>query len=154
MNITMRKPKVLFLDLENRTGSQMAEAYLQYIAGDLFEAFSAGIEPNELSPAVVLVMDEVGIDISRHYCKNVEDYLTFHFKFVITLCELARGRSPIFRFAENFQLWHFPNTLKVQGSFQAELEEIRGFRDQIKHRVWELVSTSSLSSSSEAIVKQ
>ena len=85
MNITMRKPKVLFLDLENCTGSQMAEAYLQYFAGDLFEAFSAGIEPNELSPAVVLVMDEVGIDISRHYCKNVEEYLTFDFKFVITL---------------------------------------------------------------------
>jgi arsenate reductase (thioredoxin) len=99
----MHKTKVLFLDLENCTGSQMAEAYLQYLAGDLFEAFSAGIEPHELSPAAVLVMDEVEIDISRHYCKNVEEYLTFHFKFVITLCELARGRCPIFRFAENFQ---------------------------------------------------
>jgi arsenate reductase len=69
----------------------MAEAYLQYLAGDLFEVFSAGIEPHELSPAAVLVMDEVEIDISRHYSKNVEEYLTFHFKFVITLCDLARG---------------------------------------------------------------
>jgi arsenate reductase len=69
MNITMRKPKVLFLDLENCTGGQMAEAYLQYLAGGLFEAYSAGIEPHDLSPAAALVMDEVEIGISRHYGK-------------------------------------------------------------------------------------
>jgi arsenate reductase len=61
MNSTICKPKVLFLDLENCAGSQMAEAYLSYLAGDLFEAFSAGIEVHELSPAAVPVMDEVDL---------------------------------------------------------------------------------------------
>ena len=140
MDMTIRKPKVLFLDLENCTGSQIAEAYLNYLAADLFEAFSAGIEPHELNPAAVLVMDEVEIDISRHYCKNVEAYLTFHFKFVITLGELARSRCPMFHWTDNFQHWHFRNMPTVRGPLQAELEEIRNFRDEIKHKVWELIS--------------
>jgi arsenate reductase len=132
----------------------MAEAYLQYLAGELFEVFRAGIEPRELSAAAVLVMDDVEIDISHHYCKNVEEYLTFHFKFVIGLCELALGPYPIFRFAENFQHWHFPNTFAAQDLFQAKVEEIRGLRDQIKHKVWEFIADRSLRSSSEAILKQ
>jgi arsenate reductase len=73
-------------------------------------------------------MDDVEIDISRHYCKNVEEYLTFHFKFVITLCELARGRCPSFHSAEHFQHWRFPDTPAGQGSFQAQLEAFRRFR--------------------------
>jgi protein-tyrosine-phosphatase len=61
MNSTICKPKVLFLDLENCAGSQMAEAYLSYLAGDLFEAFSAGKEVHESSAAAVPVMDEVDL---------------------------------------------------------------------------------------------
>ena len=65
----MCKLKVLFLDLENGSGSQMAEAYLRYLAGDLFEAFSAGIEPQELNPMAAIVMDEVAIlDLSFQVC--------------------------------------------------------------------------------------
>ncbi len=99
----MRKTKVLFLDTENSAGSQMAEAYLQYLAGDLFEPFRAGIEPQELSPVAVLVMDEVGIEIFHHYGKSVEESLMFHFNFVVTLSELARDRCPIFHSAGHFQ---------------------------------------------------
>jgi hypothetical protein len=55
----MYKPKVLFLDFENSAGSQMAEAYLRYLAGDLFESFSAGINPSELSSVATLVMDNL-----------------------------------------------------------------------------------------------
>ena len=140
----MHKTKVLFLDRENCSGSQMAEAYLRYLAGDLFEAFSAGTEPHELSPVAVLVMDEVEIDISRHYCKNVEEYLTFHFTYVITFCQFALGRCPIFHSAEQFQHWDFPDTPMGQGPFQAELEAFRVFRGQIGHRVWEFISDNSL----------
>ncbi len=150
----MQKIKVLFLDVENSAGSQMAEAYLRYLAGDLFEPFSAGIEPQELSPVAVQVMSEVGIEISRHYWKNVEEYLTFHFKFVITLCDLARGRRPIFHSAEHFQHWHFPDTLGVKGLSQTELEAFRGFRGQIQHRVSKFISDNALSSSSKTVVRQ
>jgi arsenate reductase len=110
------KPKVLFLDLENCAGSQMAEAYLRYLGGDLFEVFSASIEPQELNLTADLVMDEVEIDISNHYCKNVEEYLTFHFKFVITLCDLGSDRFPVFRSAERVLRWDFSDTAETQDS--------------------------------------
>jgi protein-tyrosine-phosphatase len=62
----MYKTKLLFVDLKNGSGGQMAEAYLRYLAGDLFEAVSTGIGPVELNPMAAIVMDEVEIDISRH----------------------------------------------------------------------------------------
>ena len=62
----MYKTKLLFVDLENGSDSQMAEAYLRYLAGNLFEAVSPGIGPVELNPMAAIVMDEVEIDISRH----------------------------------------------------------------------------------------
>jgi arsenate reductase len=80
----------------------MAEAYARRSAGDLFEAFSAGIEPRELNPVAVLALDEVEIDMPSHYCKNVEEYVAFHFRFVIMLRERARDVRPIFHSAEHF----------------------------------------------------
>jgi arsenate reductase len=154
MDPTKYKLKVLSFDLENCTGSQMAEADLRYLAGDIFEAFSAGLKPHELSPAAVLAMDEKDIDISRQYFKNVEEYSTFHFKFVITLCELARSRCALFRFAENFRHWDFPNNLASRGPLQAELEGIRGFRGVIEYLMREFIFNNSLSSSGHAIVKK
>jgi arsenate reductase (thioredoxin) len=60
----------------------MAEGFLRYLAGDLFEVFSAGIEADELHPLAIRVMNEVEIDISRHYCKSAEEYVTFNLGFV------------------------------------------------------------------------
>ena len=145
------KPKVLFLDLENCAGSQMAEAYIRYLGGDLFEAFSAGIEPTELSPLADLVMEEVEIDISNHYCKNVEEYLTFHFTFVITFCDLASHRFPVFQSAERFLHWDFSDTAKTQDPFHDNLEVFRHFRNQIEAGVVEFISANS---SGEATVKR
>jgi protein-tyrosine-phosphatase len=150
----MNKTKVLFLDLENGSGSQMAEAYLRYLGGDLFEAFSAGIAPQELNPMAAIVMDEVEIDISRHYCKNVEEFLTFHFKFVITVSELDIDPRPSFHSADHLQNWPLPCKPAVQGSFQAELEAYRDLRNKIEHRVWDFISANLLTSSGDAIVKQ
>jgi protein-tyrosine-phosphatase len=70
---------------------------------DRFEVFGAGIDPNQRSPAAAWAMKEVGIDISDHYCKTVEDYLTFHFKFMIALDESAVDKGPVFHSAEQFQ---------------------------------------------------
>ena len=99
-----------------------------------------------------IVMDEVEIDISRHYCKNVEEFLTFHFKFVITVSELDIDPRPSFHSADHLQNWPLPYTPAVQGSFQAELEAYRDLRNNIEHRVWDFISAHLLtqSSSSEA----
>jgi protein-tyrosine-phosphatase len=149
MKIMTYKPKVLFLDLENCAGSQMAEAYLRYLGGDLFEAFSAAIEPQELSAIADLVMDEVEIDISNRYCKNVEEYLTFHFKCVIALCELGPDGLPVFRCAERFLRWDFLDTDGTRDSSHESLGVFRRFRNQIEDRVLGFISAYSLSSSGE-----
>ena len=99
-------------------------------------------------------MDEVEIDISNHYCKNVEEYLTFHFKFEITLCDLASDRFPVFQSAERFLRWDFSDTAETQDSSHESLGVFRRFRNQIEDRVLEFISAYSLSSSGETTVKQ
>lgn len=72
-------------------------------------------------------MDEVEIEMSSHHCKNVEEYVTFHFEFVITFCERARDLGPIVHSAEYFQQWDFPGTPAAQGSSLGELETFPQF---------------------------
>jgi len=72
--ICMNKPKVLFLCSGNTARSQMAEAFLRKYAGEYFDVYSAGLEPGELNPFTIKVMDEVGIDMSNHYAKGLHDY--------------------------------------------------------------------------------
>ncbi|HXA78544.1 MAG TPA: arsenate reductase ArsC [Candidatus Acidoferrales bacterium] len=150
----MYKPKVLFLDFENSAGSQMAEAYLRYLGGDLFEAFSAGIDPRELNPTAALVMEEVGIDISKHYCKNVEEYLTFHFKFVITLDGAAVDKCPVFNSVEQFQHWGAPDTLGIHDLSRDDSEAFRRFRREIQESVLEFIAAESLSSWGKTTLKR
>ena len=68
------------------------------LRGDEFEAASAGIDGRDLNPLAVDVMREVGIDISHQRPKDVAESLKEHFRYVITLCDLARERTPIFPF--------------------------------------------------------
>ena len=150
----MTKAKVLFVGLRNSARSQMAEGFLRYLAGDLFEVFSAGIEADEVNPFAIQVMEESEIDISRHYFKNVEEYLTFNFAFVITVCEVAHERCPIFHSAKSFRYWGFSDPAAVGGSVQKQLETFRRVRDEVKNKVWEFVSETSLFAQDKAAVKE
>jgi len=71
----MGKPKVLFLCTGNRARSQMAEAFLRRYAGDQFDVYSAGLEPEPIHPYVYKVMREVGLDLDGHYSKDVAGFL-------------------------------------------------------------------------------
>src|ERR1700733_8057124 len=93
------KKKVLFVCIHNSARSQMAEAFLNQICGDEFEAHSAGLEPGKLNPTVVAAMQEVGIDISSNQTKSVADMLKSSklFAYFITVCDEASAeRCPIF----------------------------------------------------------
>ena len=76
-------------------------------------------------------------------------FLTFHFKFVITVSELDIDPRPSFHSADHLQSWQLPDTPTVQGSFQAELEAYRDLRNRIEHRVWEFVSANLVTSSGD-----
>jgi protein-tyrosine-phosphatase len=90
--MTASKPKVLFLCTGNSARSQMAEGYLRHVAGDQFEAMSAGIEPKGLNPLAIEAMNEIGVDISHQTSKDVVKLLGQHIPYVVTVCDNARER--------------------------------------------------------------
>ena len=93
------KKRVLFVCVHNVARSQMAEAFLKSLAGDRFEAVSAGLEPGEINPLVVEVMREAGIDISQNRSKSVFDLYKRGelFSYVISVCDEASAEMcPVF----------------------------------------------------------
>lgn len=90
------KPRVLFLCTGNSCRSQMAEGWTRHLWPDRFEVFSAGIETHGLNPHAVAVMREVGIDISGHRSKTLDDLPVRDFAAVITVCGHADEVCPIF----------------------------------------------------------
>jgi arsenate reductase len=125
------KPKVLFLCTGNSARSQMAEGYLRHIAGDQFDPLSAGIEPKGLNPLAVETMREIGIDISRQTSKNVVSLLGQHVPFVVTVCDNAKERCPIFPGTWEFLYWSFEDPAQATGTHQERLEVFRRIRDEI-----------------------
>ncbi len=90
----MMKRRVLFLCTGNSCRSQMAEGWLRHLAGDRFEALSAGTNPVGVNPQAVEVMQEVGIDISHQYSKHVAEFQGRRLHYVITVCDHAQESCP------------------------------------------------------------
>ena len=91
----MNKQRVLILCTGNSARSQMAEGLLRSIAGDRFEVFSAGTKPAGLNPNAVAAMSQIGVDISGHRSKSVDEFSGQQFDYVITVCDNARESCPI-----------------------------------------------------------
>lgn len=133
-----KKIKVLFVCVHNSARSQMAEAFLNQLAGDRFEAQSAGLEPGNLNPLAVEAMREIGVDISGNKTKDVFSMFKqgVIFNYVITVCDGANAeRCPIFPGITQRLHWGFPDPSALQGSWEERLAEIRKIRDQIRTAV-------------------
>lgn len=140
----MNKVKVLFVCIHNSARSQMAEAFLNQMAGDEFIAESAGIEPGNLNPLVVEAMKEVGIDISGNRTKSAFDFFTEgrQFQFVITVCDAASGeRCPIFPGVTKRLSWSFNDPSSFTGAFEEKLAQTRLVRDSIESEVEKFTKT-------------
>lgn len=131
----MPRTKVLFLCTGNSARSQMAEGYLRHIAGDEFEVMSAGIEPKGLNPLAVEVMKEVDIDISRQTSKDVREFLGQAIPYVVTVCDNAKQRCPIFPRTYKFLHWSLEDPAEVTGSHEEKLAVFRRVRDEIRQRI-------------------
>jgi arsenate reductase (thioredoxin) len=134
----MNKIKVLFVCIHNSARSQMAEAFLNSLAGDRFEAESAGIEPGKLNPIVVDAMKEIGLDISKNKTKDVFEFykLGKTYKYVITVCDKnAAEKCPVFLGVAERIHWSFPDPSALKGNYEEKLEGTRKIREQIKHRI-------------------
>jgi arsenate reductase (thioredoxin) len=134
----MNQQRVFFICIHNSARSQMAEAFLNDICGEQFEAQSAGLEPGRLHPIVVEAMQEIGIDISRNQTKGVFDMYKSGktFAYVITVCdETSAERCPIFPGVTTRLHWGFPDPSSLQGIHEEKLARTREIRDVIKARV-------------------
>lgn len=138
------KQKVLFVCIHNSARSQMAEAWLNYLHGDRFDAESAGLEPGTLNPYAVRVMAEAGIDIADAATKSVFDLYRAGrlYNYVVTVCDQeAAERCPIFPGAAERIHWSFADPSKATGSDIEKLVQVRAVRDQIRAQIEEWAVT-------------
>ncbi|MGP8213987.1 MAG: arsenate reductase ArsC [Bacteroidia bacterium] len=133
--------------IHNSGRSQMAEAFLNKLAGNKFVAESAGLEPGKLNPFVVEAMKEIGIDISQNLTKDVFEFYKQgkHFEYVITVCDEASGeKCPFFPGMVSRLHWSFPDPGSVQGTNDEKLIQVRIIRDSIKKKIEEFIASMAV----------
>jgi arsenate reductase len=113
----------------------MAEGLLRHEAGDRFEVASAGVEPTRVRHETIEVMREIGIDISHHRSKSVDEFTAQEFDYVITVCDNANERCPIFPGNTERIHWSFDDPAAAEGDADASLKEFRRVRDEIRERL-------------------
>jgi arsenate reductase len=119
----------------NSARSQMAEGLLRHLAGDRFEAHSAGTEATHIRPLAIRAMDETGVDISGQESKTLDRYLGEPFDYVITVCDDANEACPFFPGAKNRLHWSLPDPSAAEGTEEERLAVFRSVRDGIRNRV-------------------
>ena len=134
-----RKQRVLFLCTQNSARSQMAEGFLRHLAGDRFEAYSAGIDPTaEVHPCAIEAMNEVGIDISGQSPKGLREYMGKQtFNYLVIVCERAEERCPkTFPGVGTTFSWIFEDPRGDEDlPYDSMLERFRAVRDEIELRM-------------------
>jgi arsenate reductase len=125
------KKRALFICTHNSARSQMAEGFLNALRGDRYEAYSAGIEPSRINPYAVKAMAEVGIDISTHRSKSIEEFRGESFDYVVTVCDHAKEACPFFP-GERILHKDFEDPSEFKGTEDEILEKVRDVRDEIK----------------------
>ena len=132
-----KKPTILILCTGNSCRSHLAEGILRAAAGDILNVQSAGSKPvGYVHPKAVAAMREIGIDISRHHSKHMDEFLTQNVETVITVCGNADQACPIFPGQVNRYHWPFVDPAHAQGSEEEIMNVFRKVRDEIK-RVFE-----------------
>ncbi|MGA2149110.1 MAG: arsenate reductase ArsC [Bryobacteraceae bacterium] len=131
----MTTKKILVLCTGNSARSQMGEGLFRAEGGGGFEIFSAGTRPSAVRPEAIAVMKEIGIDISGHRSKSVDEFSGGSFDYVVTVCDNARDNCPVFPAGPERMHWSFEDPAAVEGSEAERLSAFRRIRDQIHARV-------------------
>lgn len=108
---------------------------LRHDRGETFEVFSAGVEPSQVRPQAVEAMREIGIDISGHRSKSVDEFLGQEFDYVITVCDNANERCPVFPGKTERIHWGFDDPAAAEGDEAARLAVFRRVRDEIRNKL-------------------
>jgi arsenate reductase len=133
--MTKTRQRVLFLCTHNSARSQMAEGWLRHLAGQHYEAASAGTEASQVRPLAIRVMAEVGIDISGHESKTLERYVNQPWDYVITVCDEANAACPAFPGGKRQLHWSVPDPSRAAGTEDEQLAVYRQVRDAIRAQI-------------------
>src|SRR6266852_853717 len=127
-----QKKRVLILCTGNSARSQMAEGLLRHDSGDRFVVESGGIKPSLVRLEAIQVMREIGIDISGHRSKSVDEFAGETFEYVLTVCDHANESCPIYPGHSNRLHRNFQDPAAVEGSEEQRLAAFRKVRDEIQ----------------------
>ena len=131
----MNKKRVLVLCTGNSARSQMGEGLFRAEGGEEYEVFSAGTKPSHFRPEAIAVMHEIGVDISGHRSKSVDEFTDQSFDYIVTVCDNARDICPIFQGGGERIHWSFEDPAAVEGGEEERRAAFRRIRDQIHGRV-------------------
>jgi arsenate reductase len=127
--------RVLILCTHNSARSQIAEAMLRQMGGSDFAVASAGTEATRVNPLAIAVLEEAGYRTDGLYSKVLTRFLGEHFDVVLTVCDEANERCPIFPGAPERIHWSIPDPSAVQGSEEERLRAFRAVRDKLTQRL-------------------
>ncbi|MFV1979923.1 MAG: arsenate reductase ArsC [Rhodothermia bacterium] len=128
----MPKQSVLFICTHNSARSQMAEGLLRANLGDRYEAYSAGTEADRVKPLAIRAMAELGIDISGHRSKTVDEFFGRKIDYVVTVCDSAREACPYFPARIEVMYKNFEDPSDANGTEEQRLSAFRATRDEIR----------------------
>ena len=131
---------ILVLCTGNSCRSQLAEGYLRYFAGEKANVYSAGIETHGVNPKAIQVMAEDHIDISGHTSNNVDEYTSIPFDYVITVCDNANERCPIFPGKARKFHHNFPDPAKATGTEEDIHAQFQTVRNMVREYCREFVA--------------
>ena len=134
------KKRVLILCTGNSARSQMAEGLLREIGGDRLEVESAGVIASFVRPQAIEAMKKIGIDISKHRSKSVEEFTGHSFDYVITVCDNAKESCPVFPGKVKRIHWGFDDPAEASGSEAEKLAVFERVRDEINEKLKSFVS--------------
>jgi arsenate reductase len=129
--------KVLFICTHNSVRSHMAEGFVNALYGERYQAFSAGTEPSAVNPHAVRVMQEIGIDISGHRSKSVDEFLDQDLDYVVAVCDHARESCPYFPGGRKSVHKGFQDPSSALGTEEEKLVVFRRVRDGIRDWIQE-----------------
>jgi arsenate reductase len=125
------KRSILFICIGNASRSQMAEGYVNAKLGDRYRASSAGLNPERVSRKAIAVMDELGIAISEHRSKSVQEFYGKEFDYVVTLCDEAEDECPHFLNGKDYIHKGFADPCKARGTEEELMAVYRKTRDDL-----------------------
>ena len=132
--------KVIFICTGNACRSQMAEGFLKHYKSNEYKVYSAGTNPTKVHPAAIKVMSELNIDISNHTSDHMNDFLDKKIDIVITVCDDANQKCPIFPGSKKSIHWSIEDPFINWSDDENLLDPYRKCRDAIKKRIKEFIN--------------